>query len=152
MKRLALLAGLLMAAAPAYASTADIQRVEDRIEALGVKVLWSDGAKVCRENGLLGMYVPSKRTVYMCQENLHRAGEPVLNTLQHEGWHAVQHVCNANNAALSDEKIRALVSDHDRHTIEQHYPKHQWRAEAEARALEYLPTDAYLNGVNHFCR
>lgn len=152
MKSLALLACVLISAVPTLASTAEIQRLEERIEAIGVRVLWSNGHGICRQDGLLGKYMTSERTVYICQENLRQSGQPVLRTLQHEGWHAVQHLCNDNNAALTDEQIRQLVSQNDREEIETFYPPHQWRAEAEARALQFVPVDAFINGVNHYCR
>ena len=152
MKRLVVLIGMLITAAPAFASTSDIQRVEARIEALGVPVLWSNGHKVCDEEGLLGMYLFQKKTIVMCQENLSKHRQPILKTLQHEAWHAVQFVCNDGDASISDNKIRSLITHQDRATIEKYYPPSQWRAEAEARALESLPTNAFLNGVNHYCR
>jgi hypothetical protein len=151
MKSFAILLGLLMAATPALASSQDLLLLEQRIEAIGAKVLWSDGHGVCSDRDMLGKYVPSQRTVYICQENLRAAGEPSLNTLQHEGWHAVQHLCNGNNAALTDGQIRELITSDDRDTIKKLYPAHQWRAEAEARALENVPINAFINGVNSYC-
>ena len=152
MKRLALLAGLLLSAAPAAGTPAEIQRIESRIEALGVPVVWSNGHAICSDRSTLGLYLLDKQMIVMCQANLNRHNQPLLTTLKHEAWHAVQFNCNRGNAVLSDDKIRRLISTADRRTIESKYPPDQWRAEAEARALEHVPTNAFLNGVNHYCR
>lgn len=152
MRQPIILLGLAIAGTSAYASTPDLLNLEKRIEAIGARVLWSDGHGVCADRELLGKYVPSQRTVYMCQENLRAAGASILRTLRHEGWHAVQHLCNNNNAVLSDDRIRALIDSHDRRVIEKLYPARQWRAEAEARALEIVPVDSFINGINHYCR
>lgn len=152
MKHLAVLLGLIIAGTPYYAFSSELLRLEQRIEAIGAKVLWSDGHGVCADRELLGKYVPSQRTVYICQENLRDAGASVLSTLKHEGWHAVQHLCNSDDAVLTDNQIRDLISSDDREVIEKLYPERQWRAEAEARALEFVPVESFINGMSYYCQ
>lgn len=151
MKSLVLLISLMAASSPVLASSQDVLLLEQRIEAAGARVLWSDGHAICLDRSLLGKYVPAQKTVYICQENLRAAGQPVISTLQHEGWHAVQDLCNGNNAVLGDHKIRQLLTREDRETIQSLYPSRQWRAEAEARALELVPVKSFINGVNTYC-
>lgn len=154
MKRLALLAGLLLSAVPVSATDwTEVQQVESQIEQLGARIYWSRmNTGVCSERGMLGIYKFRERTVYMCQQAIRDSGEPLMETLKHEGWHAVQQLCNNGRAVLSDAKIRALLSEGDKQTLRKHYDASQHRLEAEARALEAVPTDAYLRGINHYCR
>ena len=69
MKRLVLL-GLFLAG-PAAALTPELQGVEETIERIGTKVLWSMGYPECRQ-GILGFYRPSIDTVIICQGNHRR--------------------------------------------------------------------------------
>ena len=153
MKQLALLAGLLFVAAPVSATNwTEVQQIESRIERLGARVYWSKmNNGLCSKRGLLGTFQISTRTVYMCQQSIRDSGEPLIETLKHEGWHAVQYICNNSRAVLSDAKIRVLLSEGDKRTLRKHYDASQHRLEAEARALEAVPTHAYLRGVNHYC-
>ena len=153
MKRLSLLAGLLFSAVPVSATDwKEVQEVESRIERLGARVYWSNmNTGVCAQRGMLGIYKIRERTVYMCQQSIRNSREPLMETLKHEGWHAVQQICNGGRAVLSDAKIRALLSEGHKRTLRQHYDASQHRLEAEARALEAVRTHAYLRGVNHYC-
>jgi len=154
MKRLALLAGLLLSAVPVSATNwTEVQQIESRIERLGARIYWSKmNTGVCSKRGRLGLYKIRERTVYMCQQAIRDSGEPLMETLKHEGWHAVQQLCNNGRAVLSDDKIRVLLSEGDKRALRKHYDASQHRLEAEARALEEVPTHAYLRGVNHYCR
>ena len=153
MKQLALLAGLLFVAAPVSATNwTEVQQIESRIERLGARVYWAKmNTGACSERGTLGTFHIREQTVYICQQALRDYNEPVMETLKHEGWHAVQHICNNSRAVLSDDKIRALLSESDKRTLRKHYGKDQQRLEAEARALESVPTTAYLRGIDHYC-
>lgn len=146
------LAALLLAAAPAHAyRVSDLQNLQKRVERIGAKVFWSKGSNECYERNLLGKYVPSKRTLFLCQERLHDPTQ-AMETLKHESWHAVQHICNSGNAVFTDAKLRSLMSEKDKKTIRALYPKHQQRAEAEARVLEHVPLAAFIRGMNHYCK
>ena len=150
-------AGLLLATAfealtpkRANALNAHFRQVEHVVESIGAKVLWADrNTNGCKRN-LLGFYSPSKRTVIMCQGNA-RNINGLLSTLKHEGWHAAQHICNNNRAALTDEQIRSATTPSDRRTILSNYPAHQYRAEAEARVIEQLPVPNYIDGFKVYC-
>ena len=155
MKRLLVLAGLLLSGLPATAAINwnDIETVEHRVEQLGARVMWMRlNQGICAKRGLLGVYRLSTKTVYMCQQRI-RDYEPeqLLSTLKHEGWHAVQQLCNGGRSVLSDDKIRALISEQDKDILRSGYDSSQHRLEAEARALEHIPTYAYITGVNHYC-
>ena len=154
MKRLALLAGLLFSAVPVSATNwTEVQQIESRIERLGAKIYWSRfNTGECSPRGRLGVYKVRERTVYICQQAIRDHRQPLMETLKHEGWHAVQELCNNGRAVLSDDKIRALLSEGDKRTLRERYSASQHRLEAEARALEAVPTHAYLRGVNHYCR
>ena len=153
MHRLVILTGLLITALPVSATNwSDVQQIESRIERLGARVYWMrKNTGVCSRRGLLGVYRVQERTVYMCQQTIRTSSEPLIETLKHEGWHAVQQLCNGGRAVLSDDKIRALLTESDKANLRQFYEASDHRLEAEARALENVPTHAYLNGVNHYC-
>jgi hypothetical protein len=157
MKRFLILAGVLLTGLLPFPAAAvnwtNVERVEQRIEQLGARVLWMRiNTNICAQRGLLGLYSLNDRTVYMCQQSIREVDDNrILATLQHEGWHAVQHLCNGNRAVLSDDKIRKLISESDKRNLRNNYDASQHRMEAEARALENLPTHAFLNGVNHYC-
>ena len=154
MKQLFLLAGFLFSGLPATATTnwTEVQQIETTIERLGTRVLWMNmNTDRCARRGLLGFYRLSTRTVVMCQQRLRTSNEPLIDTLKHEGWHAVQELCNGGRAVLSDDKIRALLSESDKFNLRNYYDAGVHRIEAEARAIENVPTHAYLRGVNHYC-
>lgn len=153
MRRLAVLAGLLSIALPASATNwSEVQQIESRIERLGARVYWMRmNTGICAQRGLLGLYKVRARTVYMCQQTIRSSSEPLIETLKHEGWHAVQQICNGGRAVLNDSKIRALLTESDKSNLRKFYSSSDHRLEAEARALETIPTYAYLNGVNHYC-
>ena len=146
-KRFLLLAVAM--AAPAAAFTPELQGVEETIERIGTKVLWSMGYPECRQ-GILGFYRPSIDTVIICQGNHRRNVAELLSTLKHEGWHAVQRKCNNNRAALRDDQIRPYLNRNDRVNLHRYHPKQQ-RAEAEARVVEQIPTTAWIRGVKPYC-
>jgi len=155
MKRLLLLVSMLtLSGLPVSAvNWVDVEKVEHRIEQLGARVYWMRLNKdICATRGLLGVYRVQQRTVFMCQQRIRGVSNTeLLATLKHEGWHAVQQICNRGRAVLTDNKIRALLSELDKQTLRASYHPGQHRLEAEARAIEQIPTYAYLNGVNHYC-
>ena len=147
MKRLAAL--LVCLVAPAQAFTPELMGVEETIERMGTKVLWSMGYPGCRP-GILGFYRPSLNTVVICQDNHQRNAEELLSTLKHEGWHAVQHQCNNNRAALRDDQIRPYLKNNDRINLHRYHPRQQ-PAEAAARVAEQIPTTSWIRGVISYC-
>ena len=131
---------------------AERQLIEDVAEQeVGARVLWARGLTNGCEKNLLGYYRPSKRTVVMCERNL--SGIPaMLDTLRHETWHAVQHLCNGNRPVLSDDRLRQSMRASDKRILRTGYKPADHRLEAEARVLEQLPTRNFLDGVRAYCR
>ena len=156
MKRLfCLLLGGVMASAPAQASQTrqDILRVETSIERMGTKVLWASvNYPGCQSNGstLAGFYSPKNNHVVMCNQRGQSRAD-LLDTLQHEGWHAAQHRCNDYKPVLSDAQIRQGLSTQDRMDLRKLYRAKRHRSEAEARAVAKLPTPVYLRGFHKVC-
>ena len=137
---------------PAQAFTQELADIEAVIELrVRTNVIWSDGHEFClQRQGLYGAYIPHADFIIMCQENHNRDYNELVGTLKHEGWHAVQVKCNQYRAALSDDQIRPHLKDRDRKNLHGYHPK-QARAEAEARVVEQIPTDAWIRGVNAYC-
>ena len=135
---------------PAQEFTEELRAIETIIETtIGTKVLWSNGHLLCTKN-TYGFYHPGKDVVVMCQENHHSDYPELVATLKHEGWHAVQHKCNKNRAALSDELIRKHMDSRTSDVLHD-YPHKQHRSEAEARVVERIPTPNWIQGVKIYC-
>ena len=150
--------GLLLAMAadavmPSKAQAfAERQLIEDVAEReVGARVLWARGLTNGCEKNLLGYYKPSKKTVVMCERNL--SGIPtMLETLRHETWHAVQHLCNGDRPVLSDHRLRQSMRASDKRILRTGYKPADHRLEAEARVLGQLPTRNFVDGVRAYCR
>ena len=162
MRRLCLLAGLLICTLPASAtkqssqrpgsSTAEIRRIEESIERLGARVIRKRiNSGVCSRRGLLGVYKPGQKTIFLCQQSIRNNTEPLIETLRHEGWHAVQQICNKGRPVLSRKKIFSLLTKSDRKNLKEFYDRSQYPLEAEARVIEKSPTHDYLQDIRHHC-
>ena len=135
--------------AQAFAERRLIEDVAER--EVGARVLWARGLTNGCEKNLLGYYRPSKKTVVMCERNL--SGIPaMLETLRHETWHAVQHLCNGNRPVLSDDRLRKSMRASDKRILRTGYKPADHRLEAEARVLGQLPTKNFVDGVRAYCR
>ena len=147
---LAVAADSLMAKkAQAFPERKLIENVAER--EVGARVLWARGLTNGCEKNLLGYYRPSKRTVVMCERNL--SGIPaMLETLRHETWHAVQHLCNGNRPVLSDHRLRESMKASDKRILRTGYKPADHRLEAEARVVGQLPTKNFVDGVRAYCR
>ena len=140
----------LLCGGPASAFTVELQEIERQIENLGTPVKWAMSHPLCRQ-GLFGAYVPRDDIVFICQENHDRGDyQELLGTLKHEGWHVVQKKCNDGRAALRDDQIRQHLKPRDKRSLHGYHPR-QTRAEAEARVVEQIPTEGWLNGVRTYC-
>ena len=162
MRRLLVLAGLLICTLPASAtkystesqptSQAEIRRIEAEIERLGARVIWKRiNSGACARRGLLGVYQPDQRSVVMCQQSIRDNTEPLIETLRHEGWHAVQQICNKGRPVMSRKRIFSLLSESDRKNLREFYDRSQYTLEAEARVIEKSPTGHYLLKMNQYC-
>ena len=117
---------------------------------VGVKVLWARGnTNGCKPN-LLGFYSLPKRTVIMCEATIETIPQ-MMETLKHETWHGVQHVCNGNRPVLNDDQLRNGMTRSDRRILRSAYPPAQHRLEAEARVVGQLPTPNFIDGVQVYC-
>ena len=150
---------LTLATCPAIAGRWSQQKdeaikVEAFIESIGVPVMWADHNhdKCSTEDGyLLGFYQYSKERVVMCPAVLSGRSAGPRITLKHEGWHAIQHKCTGMKPTLNDNQIRSRLSKSDKKNLRKFYKPSQHRAEAEARAVERLPTDVWLRGSKKVC-
>ena len=134
----------------AHAFTEELRAIETVMETtVGTKVIWSNGHSLCKNNSY-GFYHTGKDLVVMCQENHQYDYRELVGTLKHEGWHAVQHKCNKNRAALSDELIRKHMDSRTSDVLHD-YPHKQHRSEAEARVVEKIPTPNWIQGVKVYC-
>ncbi len=140
----------LLSTNAANAFTSEIKLLEAEIEALGTSVIWSKGYHKCTRN-LYGFYIPKKDMIIICQRNHRRNYAELINTLKHEGWHAVQHKCNGNQAVLNDNKLRAGLQIEDQEVLHDYHPKDR-RLEAEARVLAEVPTRSWIKGLRAYCK
>ena len=146
----------LSLANPGNCLTPEINDIEQVIEnVVGTKVYWSRKDPECKSNKegwvTYGFYDPSRNIIIMCQYNNYMNNSGILETLKHEGWHAVQHMCNNYRAALTDEQIRPHLHSDDKHSLRHGYHPKQHRAEAEARVVEQIPTRNWIKGVREYC-
>ena len=149
MLKRSLLAAVALCATPAHASlsASSLTVTEDVIEqSIGTPVSWTRNGGSCapKRNGgvIMGYFRPSENTITMCQNDRIRTST-LLNTLMHEGWHAVQDRCT-KRPVFSDREITRLLMPSDRREIRKFYPVSQHRAEAEARAVaNHYDTDPY---------
>jgi hypothetical protein len=158
MLKRSLLAAVALCATPAHAyMTSDLSFTEDAIEeATGTPVSWTRNGGSCapKSNGgvIQGYFRPSSNTITICQNNrVQRSG--ILNTLMHEGWHAVQDRCT-HRPVFSDAEIKRNLTAADKREIRKFYPASQQRAEGEARAVaNYYDTDpeGYAGLVRRHC-
>lgn len=70
----------------------------------------------------------------MC-EGFHRGDfHELVDTLMHEGWHAVQHQCRQGAPLLSEQEIASRISHEDALNVHNYHPKQQ-HLESEARVI-----------------
>ena len=156
MRKRFLLAAVMLTAAPAQGQSTigqQIRQAELLIERFGTNVVWSKplGHRRCsRSRGLMGYFDPVANKVTMCQQNHRGDMATMLDTIQHEGWHAAQMWCNNMQPVLTDDQIREYLSVQDRRDLK-HYKQYQHRQEAEARAVAKLPHELWAKGVRSYC-
>ena len=143
-----------LAPKPAKAWRNEVRTIERAIEGIGSRVLWAKGGYArCSNTRLLGYYSPEERKVIMCQSNLvDNSDVEIVDTMRHEGWHAVQFICNEAKTVLSDQQLRDGMKPSDKRILRKFYSANQHRLEAEARVVAQLPTSNFLKGVKAYCR
>ncbi|KZR87167.1 hypothetical protein [Synechococcus sp. MIT S9504] len=164
MRFLPIFAGLMLCAIPASAtrqvirrnhgfSSSEIKKIEISIQRLGGRIVWKRiNSGACTRQGLLGVYKPEQRTIFLCQQNIRHHSEALIETLRHEGWHAVQQICNKGLPVLSKKTVFSKLTQSDKKNLKEFYDRSQYHLEAEARAIEKTPTDAYIRDIELHCK
>ncbi|WP_190390610.1 hypothetical protein [Cyanobium sp. FACHB-13342] len=99
----------------------------------------------CAEPQLFGLYVRGRREVVVCP----RGNQ--LETLLHEGWHAVQSLCLRGTPLLGSDALLHQLGRRDRRELQLLYRPDQWPREAEARLMAREPLDRYLQTLDRAC-
>jgi hypothetical protein len=99
----------------------------------------------CAERDLEGLYVRGRREVVVCP----RGNQ--LETLLHEGWHAVQSLCLRGTPLLGSDALLHQLGRRDRRELQLLYRPDQWPREAEARLMAREPLDRYLQTLDRSC-
>jgi hypothetical protein len=99
----------------------------------------------CREPNLLGLYVRGRREVVVCPKGNQ------LETLLHEGWHAVQSLCLRGTPLLGSDALLHQLGRRDRRELQLLYRPDQWPREAEARVMAREPLGRYLEALDRAC-
>jgi len=98
-----------------------------------------------QEPNLFGLYVRGTRRIVVCP----RGNQ--LDTLMHEGWHAVQARCRRGKPLLTEQFLRANLSRADLRDIDALYSAKSWHREAEARAMAAQQIPLYLSHLESSC-
>jgi hypothetical protein len=139
--------GLLAAAftSPALASnSAQFSAMVDTFRNYGFEVVGTHQRCVLEPN-LFGLYIRGTRRIVVCP----RGNQ--LDTLMHEGWHAVQARCRKGKPLLTNEFLRANLSRADLRDIDALYSAKSWHREAEARVMAAQQIPLYLSHLESSC-
>ena len=98
-----------------------------------------------QEPNLFGLYLRGTRRIVICP----RGNQ--LDTLMHEGWHAVQARCRKGKPLLTEQFLRANLSRADLRDIDALYSAKSWHREAEARAMAAQQIPLYLSHLESSC-
>ena len=99
----------------------------------------------CTEPQLFGLYVRGRREVVVCP----RGNQ--LETLLHEGWHAVQSLCLREKPLLGLDTLLPRLGRRDRLELQVLYRPERWQREAEARVMAREPLGRYLQALDRAC-
>lgn len=141
------LLGLLAAASasPALASNqANFNAMVDTFRTYGFEVV-STHQRCLLEPNLFGLYLRGTRRIVVCP----RGNQ--LDTLMHEGWHAVQARCRKGKPLLTEQYLRANLSRADLRDIDALYSAKSWHREAEARAMAAQQIPLYMSHLEASC-
>jgi len=98
-----------------------------------------------QERNLFGLYLRGTRKIVVCQ----RGNQ--LDTLMHEGWHAVQARCRRGKPLLTEEFLRANLSRADLRDIDALYSAKSWHREAEARVMAAQQIPLFMSHMESSC-
>jgi hypothetical protein len=113
-------------------------------QAYGFEVV-GNHPRCVQERNLFGLYLRGTRKIVVCQ----RGNQ--LDTLMHEGWHAVQARCRRGKPLLTEEFLRANLSRADLRDIDALYSAKSWHREAEARAMAAQQIPLYMSHLEASC-
>ena len=140
---------------PHHLKNARLERLGQTIKTvLGARsILWSNQSKTlgCKGRNLYGYYNIPRGYVVMC-EGFHQGDlHELIDTLKHEGWHAVQHQCRKGRPLLSEQQIATRIRREDAFNVHGYHPKQQ-RLESEARVIAKMRDQDWISLVNRECR
>ena len=75
----------------------------------------------------------------------------LVDTLKHEGWHAVQQQCRKGAPVLSQQQIASQICRVDIFNVDNYHPKQQ-RLESEARIMAKVNVKNWIRLVKQECR
>ena len=74
-----------------------------------------------------------------------------LETLLHEGWHAVQSLCLREKPLLGLDTLLPRLGRRDRLELQVLYRPERWQRDAEARVMAREPLDRYQQTLDRSC-
>ena len=100
---------------------------------------------------MYGYYNIPRGFVVMCQ-GFHKGDfNELVDTLKHEGWHAVQQQCRNGAPFLSQQQIASRISRQDAFNVHNYHPKQQY-LESEARIIAKVNDKNWMRLVKQECR
>ena len=116
-------------------------------------IIWSNNSKTfgCKGRNLYGYYNIPRGFIVMCQ-GFHKGDfNELIDTLKHEGWHAVQQQCRNGAPFLSQQQIASRISRQDAFNVHNYHPKQQY-LESEARIMAKVNDKSWMRLVKQECR
>ena len=144
-----------MSTTPHHLNSPRLDRLGEAIQhVLGQRsILWSNNSKTwgCKGRNLYGYYRIKNELVVMCQGFHNGDLVELIDTLKHEGWHAVQHRCRNGVPYLDDQQIAARLPQRDVINVHSYHPK-QRRLESEARVMAKIADAQWIQLVESECK
>ena len=144
-----------MSKTPHHINSPRLNRLGEAIQqVLGQRsILWSNNSKTwgCKGRNLYGYYRITNELIVMCQGFHNGDLVELIDTLKHEGWHAVQHRCRNGVPYLDDQQIAERLPQRDAINVHNYHPK-QRRLESEARVMAKIDDAQWIQLVKHECK
>ena len=144
-----------MSKTPHHINSPRLDRLGETIQhVLGQRsILWSNNSKTwgCKGRNLYGYYRITNELIVMCQGFHNGDLVELIDTLKHEGWHAVQHRCRNGVPYLDDQQIAERLPQRDAINVHSYHPKQQ-RLESEARVMAKIDDAQWIQLVKNECK
>ena len=144
-----------MSTTPHHLNSPRLNRLGEAIQqVLGQRsILWSNNSKSwgCKGRNLHGYCRIKNELVVICQGFHNGDLAELIDTLKHEGWHAVQHRCRNGVPYLNDQQIAARLPQRDAINVHSYHPK-QRRLESEARVMAKINDARWIQLVKDECK